>query len=99
MQRQSEGYLDYVALYQSPDGEVHVFRAKPKRAARRGRVAPPIIDCRPKPGNVQKAQRLDEPYVWLGHVFANAGDWLVWDARGVSAVMTNEEFRSAFDLV
>ncbi len=87
-----------MAVYQSPTGEVQVFRAKPARA-KRARAAPPIVDCRPKPSSVQKAQRLDEPYVWLGHVFANAGDWLVWDARGVSSVMTDEEFGSAFDLI
>ena len=87
-----------MAVYQSPEGDVKVFRAKPKRA-KPGRVAPPIVDCRPKPGNIQKAQRLDEPYEWLGHVFANAGDWLVWDARGVSTVMTDEEFKAGFDLL
>lgn len=87
-----------MALYQSPAGEVDVFRALPE-LAKPGRAAPPVVDCRPKPSSIQKAQRLDEAYVWLGHVFANAGDWLVWDARGVSSVMTDEGFRSAFDLV
>ncbi len=87
-----------MTLYRSPAGEAHVFRADPEQP-KPGRVAPTIVDCRPKPAGLQRAQRFAEPYVWLGHVFANAGDWLVWDVRGVTSVMTDEGFRAAFDLV
>ncbi len=97
MPQPHDRYVDAVALYRSPGGDVQVVRTRPKRT--RPGSTTPIVDCRPKPAKVQRAQRLDARYEWLGHVFANAGDWLVWDARGVSSVMTDEEFRAAFDLL